>query len=76
MPVIRVEIPTTRDDAKRVFALYRAGSKYRGGEEAAVEEAWRLGRTPTGAVHFAGLTNGQPPSLKYDVAVHTELATP
>ncbi len=35
-----------------------------------------VGRTPTGKVHFFGLTNGQPPDLKFDVEVYPDLHTP
>lgn len=76
MPVIRVELPSTRDEAKKILALYQKGAKHRHSEDAAIDEAWKRGRTPTGRIRFAGLTNGQPPSLKYDVTVHTELEMP
>lgn len=73
MPVIRIEVPMTRDEAKKIFALYQNGAKHRRSEDAALDEAWKRGRTPTGHIRFVGLTNGQPPSLKYDVTVHTDL---
>lgn len=76
MPVIRVELPSTRDEGKKILTMYQNGNKHRRSEDAALDEAWKRGRTPTGRVRFAGLTNGQPPSLKYDVTVHTELEAP
>ncbi|GAA3283097.1 hypothetical protein GCM10020260_11290 [Nesterenkonia halobia] len=76
MPVMRIEIPTTRDEAKKILALYEGNSKHRRSEDLAIDEAWKHDRTPTGRIWFAGLTNGQPPSLKFDVEVHTNLRTP
>ncbi|WP_312349377.1 hypothetical protein [Actinomyces sp.] len=74
MPTIRVELTSTREEGRRILALHHSGAHHRPGEEAAIEQAWKQGRTPTGAVHFAGLTNGQPPRLKYDVTVHPDIA--
>ena len=73
---IRIEIPATRDEAKKIVALYQNGSKHGQSEEMALEEAWRKGWTPSGRVRFAGITNGQPPNLKYDVAVYPDIEDP
>lgn len=73
MPLIRIEMPSTRDEAKRLLAQYESGARDLAWEERVVDEAWRRGRTPTGRVRFVGVTNGQPPSLKFDVEVHPEV---
>jgi hypothetical protein len=72
VPVVRVELSATRDEAKKIFALYQKGSKDRDSEERAIEEAWARGRTPTGELRFVGLTHGNPPDLMFDVSVHSD----
>lgn len=75
MPVIRIEIPTSRDEAKKILALYEKGSRHQRLEYRAINDAWNRGHTPTGRVHFVGITNGQPPNLKFDVHVYSDLHT-
>ncbi|MGC5616398.1 hypothetical protein [Georgenia sp. Z1491] len=73
IPVIRIELPSTRVAAPKVLALYQAGARDRALEDEAVEGACRLGRSPSGEVRFVGVVNGQPPRLAFDVGTDSEV---
>ncbi|WP_150461782.1 hypothetical protein [Nesterenkonia ebinurensis] len=73
MPVIRIEFETTPEKAKKFHKRVMAGAPFTGEEEQAINEAWDRGRTPTGVVHYRGISNDQPPALKFDVEVSLEL---
>lgn len=72
MPVIRVELASDRERAKSFDERVRRGGRFPKERDLALEEAWTRGYTPTGEVHYRGRTNGQPPSLKFDVEVHID----
>lgn len=72
MPVIRVELDSDRVHAKRFHERVRRGEPFPQERQLVIEEAWRRGFTPTGAVHYRGRTNGQPPALKFDVVVRLD----
>ncbi len=69
MPVIRIELDSDREHAKRFHERVRRGQPYPKECDFVIEEAWERGYTPTGKVDYRGRTNGQPPSLKFDVEV-------
>ena len=73
MPRIRVEFETTPEKARRFHQRVLAGAPFTQERQQAISEAWARGRTPTGAVHYRGISNGQPPALKFDVEVSLEL---
>lgn len=72
MPVIRIELDSDRDRAKRFHERVQRGEPFTQERDAVIEEAWGRGYTPTGEVHYRGRTNGQPPSLKFDVEVRID----
>jgi len=76
MPVVRIELPSTREEASKILTLYQKGFKHRQSEDVAIDEVWSQGHTPTGDIKFAGITNGQPPRLKYDVTIYPNLTRP
>lgn len=69
MPVIRIELDSDRERAKRFHERVRRGEPFPKERQLVIEEAWRRGYTPTGEVDYRGRTNGQPPGLKFDVEV-------
>ena len=73
MPVIRVEFETTPEKAKKFHNRIMARAPFSGEKEQAINEAWDRGRTPTGDVHYRGISNDQPPTLKFDVEVTLEV---
>lgn len=73
MPLIRVEFETTPEKANKFHKRVMAGAPFTGERERAINEAWDRGRTPTGTVHYRGISNDQPPTLKFDVEVSLEL---
>ncbi|SNY62162.1 hypothetical protein [Paractinoplanes atraurantiacus] len=72
MPLVRVQIASTRGAAKKVLALHQAGKVDRPSRDAARDEVIRLGRTPAGEPVFVGVTNGEPVHLLYDVRVYLD----
>lgn len=72
MPVIRIELASDRERARSLHDRVRRGGQYPQERELVLDEAWSRGYTPTGEVHYRGRTNGQPPSLKFDVEVHLD----
>lgn len=73
MPLIRVEFETTPEKANKFHKRVMAGAPFTGERERAINEAWDRGRTPTGTVHYRGISNDQPPTLKFDVEVSLKL---
>ncbi|MFG1996741.1 hypothetical protein ACGFJ7_42865 [Actinoplanes sp. NPDC048988] len=75
MPLVRVQVDSSRGAAKKVLALHRAGKVDRPSRDAARDAVIRLGRTPASDPVFVGVTNGEPVRLLYDVEVYLH-ATP
>lgn len=73
MPVIRIEFETTPEKANKFHKRVVGGAPFTREKEQAIAQAWDRGRTPTGVVHYRGIGNGQPPTLKFDVEVSLDL---
>lgn len=69
MPVIRIELASDRERANKFHARVTRGEPFIHEKQLVLEEVWAHGHTPTGTVHYRGLTNGQPPNLKFDAEV-------
>lgn len=69
MPMIRIELASDRERAKKFHTRVSRGEPFPRERELVLEEVWDRGYTPTGKVHYRGLSNGQPPSLKFDAGV-------
>jgi hypothetical protein len=72
MPLLRIYLDSDRATARRVMELHLAGRAHRESVDAARAEVWRHGRTPAGEPVFAGVTNGHPVRLIYDVTVYSD----
>jgi hypothetical protein len=72
MPLIRIELDTDRQTARRILKLHQVGRNHRESREAAREEIWRLGHTPAAEPTFVGITNGEPARLIDDVEVYPD----
>ncbi|GIE33704.1 hypothetical protein Ait01nite_067490 [Actinoplanes italicus] len=72
MPVMRIQLDSDRQAARRIMNLHLAGRSDRASVDAAREAVWRHGRTPAGEPVFVGVTNGEPVRLLYDVEVYLE----
>lgn len=73
MPFIRVELDTTPERAKKFHQRVQAGAPFTREKHQALDDAWSQGRTPTGVVHYRGVGNTHPPTLKFDVEVSLEV---
>jgi hypothetical protein len=71
--LLRIELDSDKQTARRILEMYKAGKTHRESREAAIEEIWRRGRTPAGEPTFVGITNGEPARLIYDVEVHSDV---
>ncbi|WP_341719064.1 hypothetical protein QQG74_04735 [Micromonospora sp. FIMYZ51] len=69
MPLLRIQLDSDRNTARRVLQLHRAGKIHHESRNAARDEVWRRGRTPAAEPVFVGITNGEPVRLIYDVEV-------
>ncbi|WP_162144919.1 hypothetical protein [Arthrobacter castelli] len=67
--MIRIELDSDRERAKKFHQKVTSGAPFPKERELVVEGAWARGFTPTGTVHYRGISNGQPPGLKFDVEV-------
>ncbi|HEY0696870.1 MAG TPA: alpha-ketoglutarate-dependent dioxygenase AlkB [Micromonospora sp.] len=56
MPLMRIELDSDKNTARRVQQLYQAGKIHRESREAARDEVWRRGRTPASDPMFVGIT--------------------
>lgn len=72
VPVLRIELASDRERANKFHTRVTRGEPFPKERELVLEEVWSLGYTPTGAVHYRGLSNGQPPSLKFDAEIHMD----
>ncbi|WP_238010009.1 hypothetical protein KZZ52_34645 [Dactylosporangium sp. AC04546] len=72
MPRIRVQVDSDRTTAQKVLDLHRAGKVHKESRDAARDEVWRQGRTPSGEPVFVGVSNGEPVRLQYDVEVYLD----
>ncbi|MET8360216.1 hypothetical protein [Micromonospora sp. NPDC005171] len=73
MPLLRVHLDSDRATARRVLQLHQEGKTHHESREAALEQAWRQGRTPAGDPVFVGITNGRRDvQLLYDVEVYSD----
>ncbi|GAB7043901.1 MULTISPECIES: hypothetical protein [Catenuloplanes] len=70
MPLLRIQLDTDRNTARRVVDLHRRGGTHPESRAAAEAEVWRKGHTPAAAPIFVGITNGEPVRLIYDVEVY------
>jgi len=73
VPIIRIEIETTSEKAQKFHKRVVAGDPFTTEKKHVIDQAWEQGRTPTGTVHYRGIGNGQPPTLKFDVEVSLDL---
>ena len=69
MPFLRIELATDRERAKKFHTRAVRGQSFPNEKEIVLQEAWDKGYTPTGTVHYRGVSNEQPPSLKFDVEI-------
>jgi hypothetical protein len=69
MALIRVELLSDRDRARRFSERLARGEPFPAERQLVIDEAWARGYAPTGKVTFRGLGQGQPPTLKFDVEV-------
>ncbi|MFF5987303.1 hypothetical protein [Prauserella flavalba] len=72
MPLLRIELDSDKQTARRILRLYQSGQLHRESRDAAREGVWRRGRTPAAEPVFVGITNGEPARLIYDVEVHPD----
>jgi hypothetical protein len=69
MPVVRVELPRSREEVRALVATYTHGERDVHAEEQAIAETWARGRTPTGVVTFVGASHNRPYGVLFDVGV-------
>lgn len=69
MPFIRIELASDRQRAKKFHHQAARGASFPQEKELVLQEVWAKGYTPTGTVHYRGMSNEQPPSLKFDAEV-------
>ncbi|WP_026819007.1 hypothetical protein [Arthrobacter castelli] len=69
MATVRIELDSDKQEARRIFEAFQKGRDHRPTLDAAIEEAWRQGRTPTGKARFVGLSEAEPVRLMVDVDV-------
>ena len=69
MALLRVELTTDRDHARRFTERVTRGEPYPRERQQAIDEAWARGYTPTGTVTYRGVGQGRPPTLKFDVEI-------
>ncbi|MCM4085111.1 hypothetical protein [Paractinoplanes hotanensis] len=72
MPLMRIQLDSDRNTARRVVELHQAGKVHHESRDAARGEVWRRGRTPAAEPIFIGTTNGEPVRLIYDVEVYLD----
>ncbi|WDZ83752.1 hypothetical protein [Micromonospora cathayae] len=73
MPLLRIQLDTDPITARRVLRLHQEGGIDHESREAAREQVWRQGRTPSGDPVFVGVTNGRRHvRLLYDVEVYSD----
>ncbi|MCG5462440.1 hypothetical protein MED01_000542 [Micromonospora sp. MED01] len=73
MPLLRIHLDTDRGTARRVLQLHQEGRAHHESLEAAREQVWRQGHTPSGDPVFVGVTNGRRDvQLLYDVDVYSD----
>lgn len=72
MPLMRIELDSDKQTARRILELHKAGKTHRESRDAAREEVWRRGRTPAAEPTFVGITNGEPARLIYDVEIYSD----
>lgn len=72
MPLMRIQLDSDRNTARRVVELHKAGKVHSKSRDAARDEVWRRGRTPAAEPIFIGTTNGEPVRLIYDVEVYLD----
>jgi hypothetical protein len=72
MPLIRIQLDSDKNTARRVLELHQAGKVHRESRDAARDEVWRRGRTPAAEPVFIGTTNGEPIRLIYDVEIYLD----
>ncbi|SCE67720.1 hypothetical protein [Micromonospora chokoriensis] len=73
MPLLRVHLDSDRSTSRRVLQLHQQGKIHHESREAAREQVWRRGHTPTGDPIFVGVTNGRRDvQLLYDVEVYSD----
>ncbi|NKX49620.1 hypothetical protein HER39_03310 [Arthrobacter deserti] len=73
MALLRVELATDREHARRFDDLAARGGPFPKERELVIGEAWVRGYTPTGKVIYRGIGQGRPPALKFDVEVDIAL---
>ena len=72
MPTMRIELEVAdRAEAQRIVHVYGAG-RHRPSDDAVLAEVERRGRTASSGPECAGMTNGRPVLLKFDVEVYPE----
>ncbi|MBK1783613.1 hypothetical protein [Prauserella cavernicola] len=69
MPLLRVQVDSDKQTARRILELYKSGRGHHESRLAALDEVRRRGRLPAGEPIFVGITNGEPARLIYDVEV-------
>lgn len=72
MPVLRIELETTREAANTFHARAVRGEPFITERDMVIDQVWAKGYTPTGTVHYRGVAHGQPPALKFDAEVHLD----
>lgn len=72
MPLLRIQLDSDKNTARRVRELHLAGKPHHESRDAARAEVWRRGRTPAGEPVFVGTTNGEPVRLLYDVEIYLD----